>query len=225
MDVDIDFVSEPTPPADAWAENDSTGHAPEGLDLEVLTRQFLERGGVIQQVAQGVSAPEITGPVAFNGGYLGRTEFGVKPELLEARAAHNRKMNEKVRQRTYGNDEKLVAQLGAMLDARPPRKEILAALRISDDLLQRLLRMYFLKDSRGDVYRKQTHEVRHSMDNPRDAALRETIEAHLSRGYTLAQTAKVTRLACSTIHRIVKKYKLEVKVRLRRAMPETAGQE
>ncbi|WP_055128547.1 helix-turn-helix domain-containing protein [Pseudomonas mediterranea] len=218
MDVDIDFVSEPVAPADAWASNNTTGHAPEELDLEAMVRQYLANGGKIQEVAQGASAVEIRGAAAFNATFY--TTPHVSEELIKARVAHNRTTNAVINHRMYGGDGKLVEKLGKLLDGQPPRKDILSAMGMSDDRLQRLLRMYFNDDPRAAHYKKLTHEKRHELTNPHDAAIAAAIRKCLDAGYTLTQTSKLTGYSASTVRRIVEKYRLVVRVRLKRGMPE-----
>lgn len=216
MDVHIDFVSDPIPPADAWAENNTTGHAPEELDLEALVDQFLSKGGKIQEFAPGVTANPLSGAAAFNSSFYATT--AVPEPLLQKRAEHNRTVHARNNAKLYSGDAKLVEKLGKLLDTKPARKDLLAQMGgMSDDRLQRLLRMYFQGDSRGDPYRKQTHETRHALTNPRDAGMAETIRKHLDAGHTMTQTSTMTGYSMPAIRRIVRKYSLEVKVRCRRA--------
>lgn len=222
MDVDIDFVSEPVAPADAWAENQVTGHAPEELDLNALVDQFLRNGGKIQEVAQGATAQGLNGAASFNTSFF--STANVPEEKTKKRAEIQRNVHAKMNERHYAGDAKLVERLGSLLDRQPPRREILETIGMSDDRMQRLLRTYFKDDRRADPYRKQTHETRHSLDNPRDASLCETVRSHLQKGYTLTQTSQLTGLSAPTIRRIVSKYKLEVKARRKSVVQEPAGQ-
>lgn len=215
MDVDIDFVSDPIPPADAWAENNTTGHAPEELDLEALVNQFLSKGGKIQEYAPGVTANPLSGAAAFNSSFY--TTTAVPETLLQKRAEVARVVQARTNVKCYSGDAKLVDKLGKILDAQPARKDLLAQMGgMSDDRLQRLLRMYFQGDSRGDPYRKQTHETRHALTNPRDAGMAEMIRKHLDAGHTMTQTSTMTGYSMPAIRRIVRKYNLDVKVRCRR---------
>lgn len=178
--------------------------------------QFLSKGGKIQEFAPGVTANPLSGAAAFNSTFC--TTTAVPETLLKKRAEHNRTVSARTAAKLYGGDAKLVDKLGKLLDSQPARKDLLAQMGgMSDDRLQRLLRMYFQGDQRADPYRKQTHETRHSLTNPRDAGMAETIKKHLDAGHTMTQTSTMTGYSMPAIRRIVHKYGLEVKVRCKRA--------
>lgn len=118
-------------------------------DLDRMMADFLARGGQVEEIPSGV--------ISCNDGAYNRISLSPgkkQPFTLEEMMEHQRKRETKARE----EDSYLVAQLGALLPARPKRKEILEQLHCTDAKLQRLLRNYFKGEPLADPYRRGAKE-------------------------------------------------------------------
>lgn len=210
MNIDLDFVSDPTPPADAWATLAACGHDPMTMDLDALTAQFLNAGGRIAVVPPGATAYP-TGPQAFNPSFIQAHQ--VSAETIAAREAHNQRVTAKLNAKYYAADGALVEKLRPMVERECPRGDILFALDVSNDKFQRLLRTYLADEPKADPYRQLQRDARESLNNPRDTAVAEQLKYLFEKGATLAQAVKHTGHSLHVVYRIIKKYKLTVKAR------------
>lgn len=146
-----DFEEDETPAGDAWASCVTRDHSAEESWLAKLEREFLERGGVIQQIE--------TGATAIDYGARGTPSINNDRYTVEEQLAYRQRKDAQAAAKHSRVHEPFIGPINAAMDTAQSQLELAERVGISPNKLRRILRTHFASDPRLTKFLKEGSQL------------------------------------------------------------------